>query len=144
MRLFALCGIVLAVLVLTSRPDLAWTDEARAQLAAYRTAEAEQFGCLYGSRFRGWVTVQEIRPASLRRRARSWATEVACDTPSHLLGVIHNHPAGVRCYYTFPATVVPTSDLVAFRARRHMLDAIVCRDHVLWMLRDERPREAVL
>jgi hypothetical protein len=41
--------------------------------------------------------------------------------------------SGLRCWYFFPGTSVPTSDAETFARTSHPPDAIRCGDRVVWI-----------
>lgn len=107
----------------------------------YRSYPTEFMGCMIGSVEHSAVRVSRIAPADVEP-ARSTATEVipkqSCEAAGWLgtVGIIHSHPAGQRCWYFFPTTVVPTSDAASFARQPYPVDAIMCGDHIVWIGRD--------
>jgi hypothetical protein len=118
-----------------SYPQLFVTPGVRSALLALNNGTTERFACLYGARVANTVTIVAVRPApAAKQRGNAWATEVVCPDSPLLLGLAHNHPLGVNCWYRFPGTETPTSDLVALRSSGLTIGLIVCGETFVWEL----------
>src|SRR5258708_22849213 len=146
-------GLVGAVLTLHPAPPrligaplpqahtLVLSDQARRFLALeYRAFPTELMGCMIGEARGGVVRVQRIAPADVDP-AESTPTRVrprrTCEDAGWVgtVGMIHNHPGGERCFYYFPGTQVPSSDAQSFALQAYAVDAILCRDNIVWINR---------
>jgi proteasome lid subunit RPN8/RPN11 len=126
------------------------SDQARRYLALqYRSYPTEFLGCMIGEVRGQTIFVDRIAPADVDP-SQSTATFVV---PKHTcedagwagtVGMVHSHPSGDRCWYSFPGTQVPSSDGQSFLRRPYPVDAIVCGDRVVWTGRDLVQREVAL
>jgi len=128
----------------------ALSDQARRFLALqYRAYPTEFMGCMIGAVHGDTVVVERIAPADVAP-AYSTATWVVptetCEDAGWkaVVGMIHSHVAGQRCWYFFPGTRVPSSDAEVFARTRYPVDAIMCGDHVVWLGRQMQQRQVSL
>jgi len=125
----------------------ALSDQARRFLALqYRSYLTEFMGCMIGAVRGDTVVVERIAPADVEP-AQSTATWVVpkqtCEGAGWgaVVGMIHNHVAGQRCWYFFPGTSVPSSDAEVFARTRYPVDAIMCGNRVVWIGRQMEQRQ---
>lgn len=142
--------LILAIAALTAgtateRPRAVFTAAARAALATIDRPDRERFMCMRGWRVGNLVVVASAEPgreSGLTRYGRFYLTEVTCPDSAGVVGLAHNHPAGAdgdrRCWYRFPGTDVPTSDLRSFRESKTELGVIVCGSRLVWEVKPER------
>lgn len=135
-RWLGVTALLTALYGFASYPQLFVTGSARRALLALNNGTTERFACVQGLRVANMVLVVRVEPAPVaKQRGNLWAIEVVCPDSPALLGLAHNHPLGVNCWYRFPGTDIPTSDLVAFRASGNAIGIIVCGETFVWELR---------
>src|SRR6266446_2872375 len=84
-----------------------------------------------GSHARALILSDQAR-RYLSLQYRSYPTEfMGC-----MVGMIHSHPDGQRCWYYFPGTRVASSDAHSFVRQAYPVDAIMCGNRVVWVSRD--------
>lgn len=96
--------------------------------AAFADTTTEHLYCVrgLGNLGVGWT------PAKTTQNRRGYVIPAENPCPSWTIALVHNHPRGERCWYTFPGTYVGTSDGAAANASRYRWDGIWCRDHIVW------------
>jgi len=115
----------------------------------YREFSTEFMGCMIGEVRGSTVVVERIAPADVDSAA-SRATRVvpkgSCEDAgwTGVVGIIHSHPGGERCFYYFPTTIVPSSDGASFAMNDYPVDAIMCGTKVVWIARDAKEHELEL
>lgn len=93
----------------------------------------ERAACLYGITLGQQYIVTRSTPATSVSQLTTKTRIVAwCDTATHPIGMMHTHPQGQNCFYYFPTTQVLSSDGMSAVMQPYALDAILCRDTVVW------------
>lgn len=117
----------------------ALSEQARRFLVLqYQSFRTEFLGCMIGAMHGDTAVVERIAPADVEP-AQSTATWVVptqtCEGAGWrtVLGTIHSHIGGLRCWYFFPGTRVPSSDAETFARTPYAVDAIMCGDRVVWI-----------
>jgi hypothetical protein len=133
-RWLGLSLLLTALYGFVTYPQLFVTASVRRTLLGLNNGTTEQFACLYGVRIGNTAFVASTRPAPPARvRGNAWATEIVCRDAWFLLGMAHSHPMGINCWFRFPGTGIPTSDLVTFENSRNELSVIVCGETLVWV-----------
>ncbi len=129
---------------------LALSDQARRFLALqYRSFRTEFMGCMIGALHGDTVVVDRIAPADVEptHSAATWVVPTqTCEGAGWkaVVGTIHSHVAGQRCWYFFPGTTVPSSDAQVFARASYPVDAIMCGDRVVWISRRMEQRQVAV
>jgi hypothetical protein len=115
----------------------------------YRAFRTEFMGCLIGSVRGDTLVVERIAPADVEpgHSTATWVVPAqTCEDAgwTGVVGTIHSHVGGQRCWYFFPGTRVPTADADMFTNSHHVADAIMCGDRVVWIDRRLDEHEAAL
>jgi len=116
------------------------------QFGEFRT---EFMGCMIGAVQGGTIVVERIAPADVEpgHSAATWVVPTqTCERSGwgSVVGTIHSHVAGVRCWYFFPGTQVPSADAETFTRSAYAADAIMCGDRVVWIDRHLEQHEVTL
>jgi hypothetical protein len=117
----------------------ALSDQARRFLALqYRSYPTEFLGCMIGALHGDTVVVDRIAPADVApaQSTTTWVVPTeTCEGAgwTGVVGMIHSHIGGQRCWYFFPGTSVPSSDAEVFARTHYAVDAIMCGDRVVWI-----------
>jgi len=128
----------------------ALSDQARRFLALqYRSFPTEFMGCMIGAVHGDTVVVDRIAPADVApaQSTTTWVVPTqTCEGAgwNAVVGMIHSHVGGQRCWYFFPGTAVPSSDAEVFARTGYAVDAIMCGDRVVWMGRRMEQQEVAL
>ena len=126
------------------------SDQARRFLVLqYQAFPTEFMGCMIGAVHADTVLVERIAPADIEpaHSAREWVVPTqTCEAAGWMgvVGTIHSHVAGQRCWYFFPGTAVPSSDAEVFARTRYPVDAIMCGDRVVWISRRMEQRQVAV
>lgn len=115
----------------------------------YRAFPTEFLGCMVGDVRGDTVLIERIAPADVDpvQSTATWVVpEQSCEAAgwTNIVGLIHSHPSGERCWYFFPSTAIPTSDGHSFLRGRYPVDAIMCGDRVVWISRSQVQQEVAL
>lgn len=130
------------VLILSNQARRFLTLQSRSMLTEF-------LGCMIGAVRGDTVLIERIAPADVD----PWQTTLTWVVPQQTceaagwkptVGVIHSHPTGERCWYFFPGGVVPTSDGHSFMRTQYPVDAILCRDQLVWINRRKVQRQFAL
>ena len=118
-------------------------------LLQYRAFRTEFMGCMIGAVRGDTLLVERIAPADVEpaHSAATWVVPTqTCESAGWVgvVGTIHNHVAGVRCWYFFPGTHVPSADAQTFTRSAYAADAIMCGDRVVWIDRHLEQHEVTL
>jgi hypothetical protein len=130
--------------------SLVLSDQARRfLLLQYRAYSTEFMGCMIGEMRDRVVVVDRIAPADVAPEASTPTRVVPKQTCENagwkgIVGMIHSHPSGERCWYYFPGTQVRSSDGQSFGMNAYPVDAIMCGDRVVWISRSMVERETQL
>ena len=145
--LFAwLCWFVACQGKLEGQDSLTLTSEVRSALATTEHVLVEVPMCLYGT----GIHVEQAFPPTAVRTGRNGFQDMICPVAVGLafVGISHNHTIqddGTRhCWFRFPGTEVPTSDLRSFREAKMLVSIIVCGDTLTYITTDERERHTTL
>jgi len=109
---------------------LLFSDQARRLLLLqYQSYPTEFLGCMIGA-------PADVDPGE--STATSVVPQQTCEDAgwANTVGMIHSHPGGQRCFYSFPGTQVATSDWHSFALQPYPVDAIMCGDRIVWIGRD--------
>lgn len=133
-RWLVVTALLTALYGFATYPQLFFTPGARRALLALN-GPVESFACMYGIRGANTVGIVAVRPAPVtKQRGNLWAASVVCASTPFLLGLAHNHPGGINCWYRFPGTDYPTADLETLRRGTYSLGLIICGDTFAWEL----------
>jgi hypothetical protein len=104
----------------------------------YRAFHTEFMGCMIGAVRGDTLVVERIAPADVDpvHSAATWVVPTqTCERAGWggVVGTIHSHVAGLRCWYFFPGTRVPSADAEMFTRSTYTADAIMCGDRVVWI-----------
>lgn len=115
----------------------------------YRAFRTEFMGCMIGAVGGDTLVVERIAPADVEpdHSTATWVVPAqTCEGAgwTGVVGTIHSHVGGQRCWYFFPGTRVPSSDAEVFERSAHVADAIMCGDRVVWIDRRLEERQVTL
>lgn len=118
----------------------------RVEMATTKNAPLEIPLCLYGE----GTHVEAAYPPYSVRTTPDGFTDAVCLAKSGdtFIGISHNHPpdgnGDRRCFFHFPGTSVPTTDLRSFREQKMLVSIIVCGDSLTYITSDEQEHRTSL